>query len=102
MQRIVCAVGPLASFVLLIGLMLSACAPASPSPAPKAGEAPAAAEKHLRIAINNPVFQPGIAFLWLGQDLGYFNEERLTVEFVPSEGAGQATQWLTTGQVDIA
>src|SRR5436190_17789202 len=104
MQRIVRTIGSALPFVPAIALTLSACAAPAPSSAPKAGEAPAAVEKHLRVAINNPVFQPGIAFLWLGNDptLNYFNEEKLTVEYVPAEGAGQSTQWLTTGQVDMA
>lgn len=125
MHPIVSAMRPALRLTLLAALLLAACAPAAPpSPtapaAPKPAEAakpaaeaklaeakpaaakPAVAQKHLRLAINNPVLEPGIAFLWIGQALGYFEEEGLTVEIAPSQGAAEATQWVAAGRVDLA
>src|SRR5918912_3746475 len=86
--------------LVALAVLISACAPA-PSSSP-AGGAPAAAGKSLRIAFNNPVLQPGISFLWIGKQLGYMDEENLSVEFVPTSGAGEATQLVAAGKADLA
>lgn len=100
---------PVPALVIALGLVLSACAPPGPAGGPgggstgeSKGSAPPASEKQLRIIFNNPVFQPGISFLWIGQGLGYFEEEKLTPEFVPSQGAAEATQWVASGKGDVA
>jgi NitT/TauT family transport system substrate-binding protein len=89
---------------LIIALvsLLTACGGAAPQSVAPKGRTPAATAKHVRLAINNPVLEPGISFLWIGKELGYFDEEKLTVKFVPSQGAAEAIQWAASGKVDLA
>jgi NitT/TauT family transport system substrate-binding protein len=89
-------------FAVALAIVLAACTPAPASSPSSATGAPATAGKSLRIAFNNPVLQPGISFLWIGKQLGYMDEENLSVEFVPTSGAGEATQLLAAGKADIA
>jgi NitT/TauT family transport system substrate-binding protein len=104
---------------ILIGAILvtlvAGCAPGSAPPAKpaegtKPGEAakpaasgPAAAGTgaKLRLALNNPILNPGISFGWLGKELGYWQEEGLDLEFVGTQGAAEATQWIASGKVEF-
>ena len=64
-----------------------------------------AAERPLvpvRTAFNTPVYNPGIAFLWIGKELGYFREEGLDPSWVGTAGAAESSQWLSKGNVDFA
>ena len=56
----------------------------------------------LKIALNTPVINPGLAFIWVGIELGYYSEENIELEIVTSQGTAQATQWVATGVADIA
>ncbi len=56
----------------------------------------------VRTAFNTPVFNPGISFLWIGKELGYFREEGLEPSWVGTAGAAESSQWLSKGSVDFS
>jgi NitT/TauT family transport system substrate-binding protein len=80
------------TLALLIAVLVAACAPA----------APGGVEKRVRLAISTSVLEPGISFFWIGKELGYFDDERLTVEIFPTQGVVEATQWVAASKVDLA
>lgn len=58
--------------------------------------------RKITLVTNSRVLLPGTANIWIGKPLGYFAEEGLDPDFMPSDGASQVMQWLMGGQAQIA
>lgn len=56
----------------------------------------------IRVALNSPLFQPGLAFVWLGNYTGYYKQAGVNVQVVPTAGPSDAFQRLVSGAVDVA
>ena len=63
-----------------------------------------AAEKlnNIKITLANPLFNPGISFLWIGNFLGYYQEEGVDAQFVAAQGGAQGMGWALAGRTHIA
>lgn len=68
---------------------------------PQRGEA---AEKlsNIKITLANPLFNPGISFLWISNFLGYYQEEGVDAQFVAAQGGAQGMGWALAGRTHIA
>lgn len=69
-----------------------------------AGAKPALAAKKLttiKATLANPIFNPGLAFLWIGNFTGWYEEEGVDAQFVAAQSGGQALAWVVTGRTDI-
>jgi NitT/TauT family transport system substrate-binding protein len=108
-----------------LALALLACTPATPTPtsptAPPAAGAPtqpaakpaataptvptpaAAAKKaKIRVAFGLPLGNSSNPFAWIGQELGYFDEEGIEADIVSTSGNNaQADAMLLSNQIDI-
>lgn len=62
-----------------------------------------AAKKLITIkgTMANPIFNPGISFLWIGNFLGYYQEEGVDAQFVAAQGGAQALGWVVTGRTHL-
>lgn len=62
-----------------------------------------AAEKlsNIKVTMANPLFNPGISFLWIGNFLGYYQEEGVDVQFVAAKGGAQAMGWVLAGRTHV-
>ncbi len=69
-------------------------------PAPGAS----AAEKlnNIKITMANPLFNPGISFLWISNFLGYYQAEGVDAQFVAAQGGAQAMGWALAGRTHVA
>jgi len=70
-----------------------------------AGAPPAMAAKKLttvKVTLANPIFNPGLAFLWIGSFMGWYEEEGVDAQFVAAQGEGQSLGWAVAGRTDIA
>lgn len=56
----------------------------------------------VKVTLANPIFNPGIAFLWIGSFMGWFEEEGVDAQFVAAQGEGQSLGWAVAGRTDIA
>lgn len=63
-----------------------------------------AAEKlsNIKVTMANPIFNPGISFLWIGNFMGYFQEEGVDAEYVAAQGGAQAFGWVVSGRTHLA
>ncbi|MBT3351316.1 MAG: ABC transporter substrate-binding protein [Nitrospinaceae bacterium] len=63
-----------------------------------------AAEKlnNIKITLANPLFNPGISFLWISNFLGYYQEEGVDAQFVAAQGGAQGMGWALAGRTHIA
>ncbi len=97
------------TFVLALGLVLGACAPAQAVPATEASEAesapevvseaPAAESVTLKIAVL-PIIDT--LPMYVAQQEGLFAKHGVTVEFIPVASAPERDQLLAAGQADGA
>lgn len=79
--------------------------PAGGGSVAKEATPPSAAAKppvKIKVALSNPLFTPGLSFMWIGNKMGYYRENGVDPEFVGTQGASEATQWLAAGRVDFA
>ena len=62
-----------------------------------------AAEKlsNIKVTMANPLFNPGISFLWIGNFLGYYQEEGVDAQFVAAQGGAQAMGWVLAGRTHV-
>ena len=56
----------------------------------------------IKVTLANPIFNPGISFLWIGSFMGWFEEEGVDAQFVGAQGEGQSLGWAVAGRTDIA
>ena len=56
----------------------------------------------VKVTLANPIFNPGIAALWLASFMGWFEEEGIDAQFVAAQGEGQSIGWAEAGRTDIA
>jgi len=56
----------------------------------------------IKVTLANPIFNPGLAFLWVGNFMGYYQQEGVNAEFVAAQGGAQAFGWVVSGRTDIA
>jgi len=82
-------------FVLLALLILTACA--TPTVTPPTAVPPTAAPVSIKIAML-PILD-ALPF-YVAQEKGYFNDQKLKVEFVPVASAAARDQLMQAGQVD--
>ena len=69
-----------------------------------AAPAPSAAArklKNIKITMANPLFNPGISFLWIGNFLGYYQENGVDAQFVAAQGGAQAMGWVLAGRTHV-
>lgn len=64
-------------------------------------EASAAKLSNIKVTMANPLFNPGLAFLWIGNFLGYYQEEGVDAQFVAAQGGAQAMGWVLAGRTHI-
>ncbi len=64
-------------------------------------EASAAKLSNIKVTMANPLFNPGISFLWIGNFLGYYQEEGVDAQFVAAQGGAQAMGWVLAGRTHI-
>jgi NitT/TauT family transport system substrate-binding protein len=62
-----------------------------------------AAEKlsNIKVTMANPLFNPGISFLWISNFLGYYQEEGVDAQFVAAQGGAQAMGWVLAGRTHV-
>ena len=101
-----------------LALGLVACAPSAPTtppaatpasagpaaaPAPTlAAPAPAAKKAQIRVAFGLPLGNSSNPFAWIGQELGYFDEEGIDAEILSTTGNNaQADAMLLSNQIEI-
>jgi NitT/TauT family transport system substrate-binding protein len=90
----------IAAVTAVLTLAVTACTSQTPEPeeSPGAGPAPAS----LIVTVAFPAGSPGGATMWIGEELGYFEEENLDVEFVNLAGRPAETVGLVVaGQADM-
>lgn len=99
---------PLRAALCALVLVLAACGGAAETAsgggtddAAEGGDAAGAESAELRFIFPNDG-QPGIIFYpyFVAEDLGFFEEENLTVTAIPSDGSSAATQQMVAGQAD--
>ncbi|MEK6709679.1 MAG: ABC transporter substrate-binding protein [Nitrospinota bacterium] len=56
----------------------------------------------VKVTLANPIFNPGIAFLWIGSFMGWYEEEGVDAQFMAAQGEGQSIGWAEAGRTDIA
>lgn len=84
---------------LLVGLSAALILTAFSMPP---GDAIAAKKlQNIKITMANPVFNPGIAFLWISNFLGYYQEEGVDAQFVAAQGGAQAMGWVLAGRTHV-
>ena len=68
-----------------------------------AAPAPSAAMKlkNIKVTMANPLFNPGISFLWIGNFLGYYQENGVDAQFVAAQGGAQAMGWVLSGRTHV-
>ena len=64
-------------------------------------EASAAKLSNIKVTMANPLFNPGISFLWIGNFLGYYQEEGVDAQFVAAQGGAQAMGWVLAGRTHV-
>lgn len=57
---------------------------------------------NVKATMANPIFNPGLAFLWVGNFLGYYQEEGVNAEYVAAQGGAQAFGWVVSGRTHVA
>lgn len=57
---------------------------------------------NIKITLANPLFNPGISFLWISNFLGYYQEEGVDAQFVAAQGGAQGMGWALAGRTHIA
>ena len=57
--------------------------------------------KNIKITMSNPLFNPGISFLWIGNFLGYYQENGVDDQFVAAQGGSQAMGWVLAGRTHV-
>lgn len=57
--------------------------------------------KNIKVTLANPLFNPGISFLWIGNFLGYYQDEGIDAEFVAAQGGAQAMGWVLAGRTHV-
>ena len=55
----------------------------------------------IKVTMANPIFNPGLAFLWLGNFLGYYQQEGVDAQYVAAQGGAQAFGWVVSGRTDV-
>ncbi len=67
------------------------------------GASPAAPQKlqNIKVTMANPLFNPGISFLWIGNFLGYYQENGVDAQFVAAQGGAQAMGWVLSGRTHV-
>jgi NitT/TauT family transport system substrate-binding protein len=83
-----------------------AAAPASPAastkPATSAAAKPSGPKNKLVVAFGIPLGNPSNPFAWIGNALGYFDEENIDVDFQTLSGDNaRGDAMLASGQIDI-
>ena len=68
-----------------------------------AAPAPSEAKKlkNIKVTMANPLFNPGISFLWIGNFLGYYQENGVDAQFVAAQGGAQAMGWVLSGRTHV-
>jgi NitT/TauT family transport system substrate-binding protein len=56
----------------------------------------------INLAINNNALTPGQAFVWVGQYLGYYKQEGINLNVVPTSSPPDAISRLVSGEVQVA
>ena len=56
---------------------------------------------NIKVTMANPLFNPGISFLWIGNFLGYYQEEGVDAQFVAAQGGAQAMGWVLAGRTHV-
>ncbi len=57
--------------------------------------------KNIKVTMANPLFNPGLAFLWIGNFLGYYQENGVDAQFVAAQGGAQAMGWVLSGRTHV-
>lgn len=57
--------------------------------------------ENIKVTMANPLFNPGISFLWIGNFLGYYQEEGVDAQFVAAQGGAQAMGWVLAGRTHV-
>ena len=57
--------------------------------------------KNIKVTMANPLFNPGISFLWIGNFLGYYQENGVDAQFVAAQGGAQAMGWVLSGRTHV-
>ena len=57
--------------------------------------------KNIKVTMANPLFNPGISFLWIGNFLGYYQESGVDAQFVAAQGGAQAMGWVLSGRTHV-
>jgi NitT/TauT family transport system substrate-binding protein len=81
-------------------LVLAGCSQPSNAPAPQASAAKPLT--HVRFALGNPIINPGLSYTWIGSYFGWYQNEGIELEIVPTQGTADATQRVAVGQVEFA
>lgn len=90
-----------AAVALALLVLVAACGGSDESE-PSAGattDAPREVQPFQLVGIS-PQIQPGIVHIWIGDQLGYYEEQGLRLEYEPSAGATDALQRLIAGNAD--
>lgn len=80
--------------VLLVFCLLVLLAPANKTFAAKK-------LSNIKVTMANPLFNPGLAFLWVSNFLGYYQEEGVDAQFVAAQGGAQAMGWVLAGRTHV-
>ncbi|MDP7169097.1 MAG: ABC transporter substrate-binding protein [Nitrospinota bacterium] len=84
---------------MLARLVLIAMIAVFSLPAP--GASAAEKLKNIKVTMANPLFNPGISFLWISNFLGYYQEEGVDAQFVAAQGGAQAMGWVLAGRTHV-
>ena len=57
--------------------------------------------KNIKVTMANPLFNPGLSFLWIGNFLGYYQENGVDAQFVAAQGGAQAMGWVLSGRTHV-
>lgn len=55
----------------------------------------------IHMAVNNPILQPGLSFMWLQNHFGWYEEEGIELDVATTQGGADSTQRLIAGQIDV-
>lgn len=91
--------------VALAAIVIAGCGSSSGgSSAASAGGSSPGAKKltTFNIALNNNVMSPGLAFVWVGQYLGYYKQQGINLHVVTTAGPPDAINRLESGEVQAA
>jgi len=87
---------------LLALLGLVGCSQAGPAPSTTPTATATRATTHVRFALGNPIINPGLAYVWIGSYFGWYQNEGIDLEIVPTQNTADATQRVAVGQVEFS